>query len=87
MDNQYDYTQSGFDGFLSRSVDDLVQENLSSPGPTSQSISFDRGQVTGRFPNILKVGSAIRLDGPGKNIVLSDGNTDRLLLGFSKDGF
>lgn len=87
MNNEYDYTQSGFDSFLSRSVDELAQQNLGSPGPVSQAISFDRAQLSGKFPDIVRIGTAISLNGPGKNIVLSDGTVDRLLLGYSKDGF
>lgn len=87
MDNNYSYETSGFDGFFSRSVDDTPQINLNSTGPVTRSMSFDRAQLSGRFPDIVKIGKSISLDGPGKNIVLSDGSVDRLLLGYQKDGF
>lgn len=81
------YSDDGYDPFLSRSIDALSQPNLDSQGPVTTHIAFDRGAVSGRFPDTVKIGSAIRLDGPAKNIVLSDGTVDRLLLGFQKDGF
>jgi hypothetical protein len=83
----YDYTVAGFDGFFSRGNSEVVQDTLNDPGPASRSISFDRGQLSGRFPDVVKIGKSISLDGPGKNIVLSDGSVDRLLLGYQKDGF
>lgn len=81
------YEDSGYDSFLSRSIDSTPQVTLDAPGPVTTHIAFDRGAISGRFPDMVKIGSAIRLDGPAKNIVLSDGTVDRLLLGFQKDGF
>lgn len=81
------YEDAGFDAFLSRSVDTTPQPTLDAPGPVTTHIPFDRGAVSGIFPDTIRIGSAIRLDGPAKNIVLSDGTVDRLLLGFQKDGF
>ena len=87
MDGDYNYTTSGFDGFFSRGIDDTAQNTLNAPGPQTRSISFDRAQLSGQFPDVVKIGKSISLDGPGKNIVLSDGSVDRLLLGYQKDGF
>lgn len=87
MNGDYNYTTSGFDGFFSRSVDDIPQSTLNSSGPVSRSISFDRAQLSGQFPDVVRIGKSISLDGPSKNIILSDGSVDRLLLGYQKDGF
>lgn len=82
----FDYTQSGFDAFLSRSIDNLSQVNLNSPGPVSTAISYDRAQVTGSLGDTLRIGK-IYLNGADENITLNDGNTDRFLLGRDDNGF
>src|SRR5688572_1485003 len=59
MNNDSDYTKAGFDGFLSRSIDDLSQTNLDSAGPVSTSLRYDSSQVSGmlgdsyRMRNVL----------------------------------
>ena len=47
QDEPYSYTDAGLDGFLSRSVDDLSQQNLNAPGPSSTQNRFDFSQVSG----------------------------------------
>ena len=82
----YDYSTAGFDSFLSRSIDNLSQANLDSQGPVSTQIRFDSAQISGALGDTLKIGN-ISLNGAQKNIILSDGNVDRILIGFDQDGF
>lgn len=66
-----DYESSGFDGFLSRSIDNLTQVTLDSQGPVSTAQSFDRTQVTGALGDTLKIGG-ILLDGATGKITITD---------------
>lgn len=86
MSPTYSYQDSGFDKFLSRSIDDLSQSNLSVGGPVSNSIAYDRNQVSGQLGDTLQIGS-IRLNGSDQNIILSDSNNVRLLIGRQDGGF
>lgn len=74
----YSYESSGFDGFLSRSIDDLPQVTLDSPGPQSTAIPFDRGQQSGSFGNVVTIGN-IQLDGVKGRISLKDDNSNEVL--------
>lgn len=85
-DGTYDLTDSGFDGFISRSVDQTPQINLDSPAPSNNAIAFDRNQVDGMLGDTLTIGN-IKLNGADGTIILSDGTNDRLIIGFLKDGF
>lgn len=76
----YSYESSGFDGFLSRSIDDLAQVTLDSPGPQSTAIPFDRGQQSGSLGNIVMIGD-IKLDGAAGRVTINDGQNDFLLMG------
>lgn len=75
----YDYTQSGFDGFLSRSIDDLVQVNLDSQGPKTTQIRYDSAQVSGFQGDSFQVGP-VRITKKGL-IMADDSGTDILLIG------
>lgn len=66
-----DYTDSGFDGFLSRSIDNLSQVTLDSQGPVSTSQRFDSTQVSGMLGDTLQIGS-ILLDGASGKITITD---------------
>lgn len=79
-DGQYDLTDSGFDGFMSRSVDGSPAINLDSPTPPQNSVAFDRTQVTGPLGDSFVIGN-ITLDGSAGTIILNDGTNDRLLIG------
>lgn len=81
-----DYTDSGFDNFLSRSVDNLSQVNLDSQGPQTTQLAYDRAQVSGMLGDTLQIGR-IRINGADGNIVLPDENNNRLLLGSQDGGF
>jgi len=76
----YDYSDSGFDGFLSRSIDELSQVNLDSAGPKSTAIRFDASQVSGAVGDTFRVGK-IFINGADGNIVGNDGNVDFFLIG------
>lgn len=83
-DDVYDYTVSGFDNFLSRSVDNLVQVNLDSQGPTTTAMRFDSAQTSGMLGNKIQLGNVI-LD---KNAIrLSDGEVPRAIIGTDVGGF
>lgn len=76
----YDYTAAGFDKFLSRSVDDVSQQNLDSTAPTSMAIPFDRTQTSGLLGNIIRVGN-IQIDGVKGRISIYDGDNEVVRLG------
>lgn len=73
-----DYTDSGFDGFLSRSIDNLSQVTLDSQGPVSTSQRFDSTQVSGMLGDTLQIGS-ILLDGAAGKITITD-NSDNVVV-------
>lgn len=84
--SDYNYISAGFDSFFNRSIDKASQINLDSQGVQSQSIAYDRTQVTGMLGDTFKIGK-ISLNGSEGNIIISDGNNDRLLLGDQTGGF
>jgi hypothetical protein len=72
--NPYDYTTAGFDGFLSRSVDNTPRINLAAQGPNSTAIRYDASQVSGSLGNTLQIGG-ILIDGvSGRISIYSDDN-------------
>lgn len=83
-DGTYDYTTAGFDAFLNRSIEELSQVNLDSRGPQSTAVAYDRAQVSGMLGNTLQMGQ-VRIN--PTNIIVSDGQNDRLLLGEQNSGF
>lgn len=76
----YSYIDAGFDGFLSRSVDNLDQVNLDSQGPQTTQIRYDSAQLSGAFGDTVRIGQ-IKLNGARGNITINDGNNDFLLIG------
>lgn len=78
--NDYSYIDAGFDGFLSRSIDDLVQTTLNSQGPQTTQLRFDNQAGSGSFGDTLRIGS-ISLNGVDGTITINDGNNDFLLMG------
>lgn len=82
----YSYEDAGFDGFLSRSIDNLSRVNLASQGPQSTAIRYDSAQVSGMLGDTLRIGN-INMEGANNRIILSDDNTNRLLLGEDIGGF
>lgn len=73
----YDYEKAGFDGFLSRSIDDLTQTNLDSPGPMTTQIPYDRSQVSGSQGDTFVAGP-VRIT--NKGILMADDNGNDVLL-------
>lgn len=69
----YDYNASGFDNFLSRSVDDLNQANLDAAGPQSKNLRFDGAQISGALGDTFRVGN-ILIDGAHSRIDILDDN-------------
>ena len=82
MNEEYDYEKAGFDGFLSRNDKPMV--NLNSDHPPSNQIAYDRVQVTGPLGDTLQIGQ-VHIN--KTNITLSDGITNRLLIGEDREGF
>lgn len=78
MQGDYDYTSSGFDGFLSRSIDDLSQTNLDSAGPRSTAMRFDSAQLSGYLGDTFQAGGTLFTK---KGIISNDGENDFFLLG------
>lgn len=70
-----DYTDSGIDAFLTRSVDNTPQVNLESQGPSSRSVAYDRTQLTGYVGDTFKVGNII-FDGKASTITINDDNSN-----------
>lgn len=69
--SDYDYSTSGFDNFLSRSIDSLDQVNLDSAGPQSNNLRFDGSQISGALGDVFSIGN-ILLDGRTGRITLKD---------------
>lgn len=86
MDDPQDYTAAGFDKLLSRGDSTPIQGPLDSQPMPSRAVAFDRSQVGGSFGDLVRIGN-ITLNGVDGNIILNDGNNDRLLLGKQTDGF
>ena len=81
MNNDYNYESSGFDGFLSRSVDDLTQTNLDSGGPQTTQIRYDGSQVSGMLGDTLQIGK-VHIDGvKGRVSVYDDSGNETIRIG------
>lgn len=77
-----DYSDSGLDGFLSRSIDTTSQVSLNDPGDVSTAVRYDSAQVSGMLGNTIQLG--------GTNITqtgisINDGITD-ILIGRQTNG-
>ncbi len=81
----YDYTDSGFDSFLSRSIDSVSQVNLDSTGPSSTAKAYDRGQSTGSVGDSFRVGR-IYIDGVKGRISAYDENGNEVVRFGELDG-
>jgi hypothetical protein len=78
--NSPDYTDAGFDAFLSRSIDNLSQVNLDAQGPVSNSVAYDRTQVSGALGDTLRIGT-ILIDGVKGRISIYEGSSEVVRLG------
>ena len=82
MDNNevYDYTSAGFDKFFVRGGDSFgFGANSADAGapPPSTAIPFDRGQQSGSFGNIVRIGN-IQIDGINRRISIYDDNNQEV---------
>jgi hypothetical protein len=84
MANEYSYTDAGFDGFLSRSIDNTSQNNLDSQGPLSNSIRYDSQQISGAVGDSMRVGNII-IDGVKGRISVYDSGKEVARLGSIDD--
>lgn len=75
---EYDYTASGLDNFLSRSIDNLVRTNLDSAGPNTNQVRYDSAQVSGMLGDTLQLG-VVSITKLGITIV--DDNNTRVFMG------
>lgn len=90
-----DYSQSGFDKFLSKGDNPSLGGSLDNETVINNSLSYDRTQVSGQLGDILQIGNII-IDGRRGKIIVDDGN-ERVLIGkqtnekqgiaVSKEGF
>lgn len=80
MQDENDYSSSGFDKLLSRGDTPNLQGSLDEETINNRSVPFDRTQVSGPLGDVLKIGD-ILLDGAKGRIIMNDGNTDILLIG------
>jgi hypothetical protein len=85
MMGDHDYTASGFDAFLSRSIDNVSQINLESQGPASTAIRYDSAQVSGSLGDTLQIGG-VNLNGSDGNIELTKDRNKPLLIGKDSKG-
>ena len=81
MANEYSYEDAGFDGFLSRSVDNTSQNSLDAQGPISRSIRYDSTQTSGSMGDTFRVGK-ILIDGvKGRFSVVDENGKEVIRLG------
>lgn len=76
----FDYTQAGFDPFLSRSIDGTGAPNLAMEVPLvpNQAIAFDQTSISGMLGDKLKIGS-VTLDGANGRISVFDTNNNEVV--------
>lgn len=67
-----DYSDSGFDSFLSRSIDNLQQVNLDSQGPYSTATAYDRSQLSGSMGDKFNMGG-IGMSAKDSTMTVNDG--------------
>lgn len=79
MDEPSDYTNSGFDKFLSRGDTPNLGSTLDQNVPNN-SMPADRTQITGAMGDTLRIGK-IFLNGSAGNITANDGTNDFLIIG------
>lgn len=92
---EYNYTSSGIDNFLNRSIDQVswqttLDASLNMPGteslttlpspPNTNQLNMNSQAVSGAVGNTMAVGD-VNINGSQGNIILSDGTNDRVLIG------
>jgi hypothetical protein len=93
----YDYTISGFDAFLCRSIASTAPvatpttlDGVSSVLAQSNvnSIAFDQAQVSGSLGDKIQIGGTnVIIDGTNRRITINDGTVDRVIIGEQTGGF
>ncbi len=90
------YEDSGFDAFLSRSIDDLSQGNLDSAGPVSTQMRYDSAQSSGYVGDKFAVGNVLingnegaieLLDNRLKTLLVGKDSENRQVVKVAKEGF
>lgn len=78
----YNYTNAGFDGFMNRSIDNIVAPNLDQIRPPywPQQVAYDRVQTSGSLGDKITVGSIV-IDGASGRISVYDGPTETIRIG------
>lgn len=86
MSSDNDYTQAGFDKFLSRGDNQGLQGTLDNESISNNAVAFDRTQTTGRVGDKFQAGN-VTVSGPTNSITVTDDNNNlRILLGQQTDG-
>lgn len=78
------YLDSGFDVYLTRSIDGYLNESLGNAEPRAgvQQIAYDRNQITGSVGDIFKIGNSAIIDGKtGRISVLDENNNEIVRIG------
>ena len=81
-----DYTNSGFDAFMERSIGAAqptidTLEGISSM-VSSGDINFDASQISGSLGDRIQVGgNNVVIDGANRRITVNDGQVDRIIIG------
>ena len=76
--DDYTYETSGFDSFMSRSIDNVQPVNLDGQAPSSTQVRFDGSQISGPLGDSLRIGG-VSIN--KTNITANDGENDFLLIG------
>lgn len=75
MNDEYDYTQAGFNDFLTRPLVSLTSAPQQSQ---SRQVNFDQAQITGSLGDTLRIGK-INLDGVSGRISVFDDNSNEVV--------
>ena len=86
LENDYTYESSGLDSFFTRQQDRASLLEESSAAGSDSGLNFDNLQIDGAFGDTLRIGR-IFINGSDGNIIVNDGENDRVLIGFSPDSF
>jgi len=77
------YEDLGFNKFLQRSI-----RSVQTGQAPSSSLNFDQVQTSGSLGSVIQVGgNNITIDGSNRQIVINDGENDRIIIGYQKEGF
>lgn len=78
------YETIGFSMYLEKPV---ISGSAQTESPVmSRNINFDQSQMSGSLGDKIQVGP-ITIDGVNKRIIVSDGERDRILIGYDEGGF